>query len=656
MPISLAIDLGTSRTKVGWRDSNHHIHLIDWNGSPYLPSAFHLPDGAADILIGDDALEAIEDDPVGGIEHLKREIINGEKIVDRRLERQNLALDMMKAMFRIIESESLAQIPALAGSLPESVTVAIPGAPDAVWQSLLMEAAEAVGILDLNIQREPVAAARGWLHQHSSENADLLVLDCGGGTTDWALVHKKGGRITLSKSMRPQTVKINQQFLAGIDVDNQLLRNVLTGQAELVADFPKRRLLHRIRQYKETVLSNKPTPKTLRVKGVRLCVDQERVESTYRKSFVEPLIQELTPLLDQLSAEFPNTEILLVGGGAIPQLEQSLTQVTNFPVHRPQEAGLSVLNGCLSTARSPVVKDVHSSKIKNTHLPSPAWDTPDLHELHDRGEIQQWQREVADRLGVPVIQQDILKDGTPGPELTLIPPGRFLMGAPPEELGQFSWETPQHQVVVTEPYWLGCYTVTIDQYTHYCKVTQNNRQDLQKGEKLDQNPVVHIDYQSAMSYCQWLEEQTKQPYQLPTEAQWELACRAGASTPFWFGQNLSPDKANYDGNSPYAHGNKGACCQKAVKVNTFKPNPFGLYQMHGNVWEWCRDRFCPYSEGNKTDPKITTGGQGHVLRGGSWNSSGRFLRSSSRYSAPPGQADAEIGFRVCMAIITIDTS
>jgi len=133
---------------------------------------------------------------------------------------------------------------------------------------------------------------------------------------------------------------------------------------------------------------------------------------------------------------------------------------------------------------------------------------------------------------------------------------------------------------------------------------------------------------------------------LPTEAQWEFACRAGTTTPFWWGDELTADDANYDGNHPYAGGSKGEYRQKTVQVKTFKPNPWGLWQMHGNVWEWCADWFGAYSQGPVIDPRGPDTGTFRVLRGGSWNCSGRGLRSAFRDWNDPSYAWLNYGFRL----------
>jgi len=138
------------------------------------------------------------------------------------------------------------------------------------------------------------------------------------------------------------------------------------------------------------------------------------------------------------------------------------------------------------------------------------------------------------------------------------------------------------------------------------------------------------------------------PVRLPTEAEWEYACRAGTTTPFSLGNNLTPDLVNYDGNYPYAGGEKGLYRQKTVPVASLPANPWGLYEMHGNVWEWCADWYGAYPTEPQVNPQGPQTGDDRVLRGGSWSSYGRFVRSADRSGDEPGDRYLNIGFRLAL--------
>jgi sulfatase modifying factor 1 len=133
---------------------------------------------------------------------------------------------------------------------------------------------------------------------------------------------------------------------------------------------------------------------------------------------------------------------------------------------------------------------------------------------------------------------------------------------------------------------------------------------------------------------------------LPTEAEWEYACRAGTQTPFWFGENITPDQVNYDGNHPYAGGTKGKYREETVAVKSLPCNGWGLYQMHGNVWEWCADRYGKYPTGSVMNPGGPTDGAYRVGRGGGWISSGRSVRSADRGGVEPASRFRSTGFRL----------
>ena len=142
---------------------------------------------------------------------------------------------------------------------------------------------------------------------------------------------------------------------------------------------------------------------------------------------------------------------------------------------------------------------------------------------------------------------------------------------------------------------------------------------------------------------------------LPSEAQWEHACRAGTETPFWHGEQITPEQVNYHGSYPYNGGEKGEYRKKTMPVKTFEPNGWGLYEMHGNVWEWVADEYVGYTGGAVIDPKAgpelqgekgAAGGRRRVQRGGSWLVNGRLCRSASRYASPPGGRARNFGFRL----------
>ena len=214
-----------------------------------------------------------------------------------------------------------------------------------------------------------------------------------------------------------------------------------------------------------------------------------------------------------------------------------------------------------------------------------------------------------------------------GMEFASIEPGEFIMGSPADEQGREGHER-QRRVELSKSFYLGMHEVTQAQW----HTVMGSKPSHFKGEDL---PVEQVSWDDATAFCQELSELEGKKYRLPIEAEWEYACRAGSTTPFSTGPTISPDQANYDGNFTYGDGNKGANRKTTTPAGSFPPNPWGVYDMHGNVWEWCQDKY--------------PGGEGHrVLRGGSWYDPPRYCRSAGRCRFAPAYRFALIGFRVAM--------
>jgi formylglycine-generating enzyme required for sulfatase activity len=265
-------------------------------------------------------------------------------------------------------------------------------------------------------------------------------------------------------------------------------------------------------------------------------------------------------------------------------------------------------------------------------------------EYLDTSRVQTMQRQVAEVLGRPVAFRDRLKGGGEGPKLVIIPPGRFRMGSPDDEPERDDDEGPQHVVTLTRPFALARYALTFEEYDAYCAATGKDKPSA-RGWGRGKRPVINVSWDDATGYCRWLSGQTGEEYRLPSEAQWEYACRAGTTTPFWWGNTITPKQANYDGNYPYNKGAKGEWRGKTVPVDQFEPNPWGLYQMHGNVWEWVQDWVAEYKSEAQTDPIYAQGGSLRVFRGGSWINSAGPLRAAYRLRHEPGLRNLSLGFR-----------
>ncbi|MEI6898455.1 MAG: formylglycine-generating enzyme family protein [Bacteroidota bacterium] len=251
-----------------------------------------------------------------------------------------------------------------------------------------------------------------------------------------------------------------------------------------------------------------------------------------------------------------------------------------------------------------------------------------------------------------------------------IPAGTFIMGSPASEVDREADETI-HQVTLSA-FKMSKYEVTVKQFKAFIEAT-GYMTDADKGtggvqgsamwgdtgivfmpgwnwkcdekgnrrpEKEFNNPVIHVSWNDAVAFANWL------GCRLPTEAEWEYACRAGKSSPFCTGNNLTVLQANFNGNYPYNNSEKGNYREKPVLAGSFAPNAWGLYDMHGNVWEWCNDWYGDYPTVAQTNPKGPETGSHRISRGGCWRWDARYCRSAARFSENPAYRFFNSGFRL----------
>jgi formylglycine-generating enzyme required for sulfatase activity len=267
-------------------------------------------------------------------------------------------------------------------------------------------------------------------------------------------------------------------------------------------------------------------------------------------------------------------------------------------------------------------------------------------------------------------------------ELVRIPAGRFQMGSPLAEKGRRSDEE-QHNVEITGDYYLGKYEVTLRQFRAFVKDTGYRTEPETDGQgawgyneetgkiegrkpkynwqstgfaQTDEHPVVNVTWNDATAFCRWLAQRTRKPVRLPTEAEWEYACRAGSTTRFYSGED--PETLARVGNVADGSAKKKFPDWQSTiaaedgyvftaPVGQFRPNRFGLYDMHGNVWEWCQDWLGPYRDLSAKDPLQDKGNGVRVMRGGSWGKRiPQICSSALRFSGAPSSRDLDVGFRV----------
>ena len=285
-------------------------------------------------------------------------------------------------------------------------------------------------------------------------------------------------------------------------------------------------------------------------------------------------------------------------------------------------AGLLVLVGLLFVILFIPKNTMVKNDINNTNDAQDAFLEPPF----DFNQAQEEQQSLAKTLGLAVETTVDLGKGV-NLAMILIPQGKFIMGSPLSEPGHKDDEL-QHQVVFSRPYLIGKYEVTQEQW----EAVMGDNPSQTKGAKL---PVTNISWNDCQNFISKLNAKTESNYRFPTEAEWEFACRSGAKSAYSVGDKITKNDANYEN------------VKAGVKpVGSYKPNAFGLYDMHGNVWEFCSDWYGAYAAGKSIDPMGVNNGRDHVLRGGSYFVDGLLLRSSTRDLVAPDFHNVVIGLRL----------
>lgn len=232
--------------------------------------------------------------------------------------------------------------------------------------------------------------------------------------------------------------------------------------------------------------------------------------------------------------------------------------------------------------------------------------------------------------------KDSFKECDNCPEMVVVPKGSFMMGTPITEIDRAKGEDPLHRVTFVRPFAVGRFTISFDEWDA-CLADggcDGNKGDDKFGR--GRMPAQGISFEAAKSYLAWLSRKVGRTYRLPSESEREYFTRAGTTTPFWFGNTISTMNANYRADTPYGNGPHGENSKGPVVVDSYAPNPFGIYQVHGNVWEWTEDCFNKrYTEDTPADgaPWLEGDCSKRMLRGGIWNWSPDVSRSGARDDA-----------------------
>jgi formylglycine-generating enzyme required for sulfatase activity len=253
-----------------------------------------------------------------------------------------------------------------------------------------------------------------------------------------------------------------------------------------------------------------------------------------------------------------------------------------------------------------------------------------------------------------LMPKDVFQECTTCPKMIVVPAGTFTMGSPNTEEGRDKDEGPQHKVTFAKPFAVSVFALTFDEWDA-CVADGgcDGYKPADQGWGRGHQPVINVSWDDAKGYVAWLSRTTGKPYRLLSEAEREYVTRAGTATPFWWGDSISTNQANYNGNYTYGTGVKGVYRARTVVVDSFESNPWGLFQVHGNVGEWVEDCFHSNYADAPLDGSPTTSGScgAHVLRGLSWDRKPVYLRSAARLGWSPSVRDNSFGVRVARMLL-----
>lgn len=254
-------------------------------------------------------------------------------------------------------------------------------------------------------------------------------------------------------------------------------------------------------------------------------------------------------------------------------------------------------------------------------------------------------------------QKDSFKECSDCPEMVVVPAGQFLMGTPSDEADRNVGEDPIHQVTIRRPFAVGRFAISFDEWDACladggCSGKRGDDRGFGRGRL----PAEGLSFNDVQAYLAWLSKKTGRTYRLPSEAEREYFTRAGTTTPFWQGKTIGPQDANYDASIPYGDGPRGLRSDGPKPVDYYSPNPFGLYQVHGNIYEWTQDCYNKrYNEDTPTDgtPWLEGDCSQRMMRGGEWGWSPGIMRSGARNEVSVDTAAGPYGFRVVRDLFAI---
>jgi formylglycine-generating enzyme required for sulfatase activity/Ethanolamine utilization protein EutJ (predicted chaperonin) len=641
---TISIDFGTSNTSAAWLDPDtgkpEPIRFID-NGMEKLPSLVYYPTNG-DAVVGEPALTLLTqlnkyskekrfEIQAAIVSSLKRRLMaNGLHVVAGGPPVRHA--EIVGEIFKKIKIE--VEVNYLNSTPVEKVILSHPVIISQTNKGVLKEAAQLAGFKTIKFIEEPVAAAMGFVHSNQHVGQGILVYDFGGSTFDIAFILQDG-----KERFHIPLPVYGDESCGGDDIDLVLYDHWETliekGHISPVCNNPLELdmgLLFQCKKQKETLSTRKrkkflvslPPPKSLQITRT---IDRHTL-NRLMSPVIDRTIQKTQVMLNRIKQSgYKLDTVVLVGGSSrIPLVMERLEKVLPVEPLKPMQTDTSVCIGALMAAK-PLCIDTPSTSKK----------VPVQH-VTEKCKIDA-------KMAKNVSQsKDIWQEPLTAMKMAWVPQGSFCMGSDPSEKEREEDEGPLH-IVNISGFWIGQYPVT---QAEWQEIMGSNPSVFKNG---DNYPVEYISWKDAYVFIQKLNKyhENKYRFALPTEAQWEYACRAGTTTPFYFGDNLSTDQANYNGNLPYKDGPLGIYRETTTPVGTFSANGFGIFDMHGNVWEWCRDRYeGQYSLGKVNDPKGPSSGVSRVIRGGCWNDGAWICRSAYRNLSTPSSRHSYTGFRITM--------
>ena len=565
-------------------------------------------------------------------------------------------VDIVRDIFSYVKQD--VEAGCFSGEKVEKVTLTHPVVCTEAYRKLIKKAAETAGFKEVELLEEPVAAAMGYAASGARVGQGILVYDFGGGTFDVAFVLRddKG-------NFRIPIPSLGDPWCGGDDLDMRLYEywdrkaqekngRCIGGNAgDVDAGF-----LFRCRRHKET-LSRMPRMDLIEylppMDGVlnptdnrlALTLDQEIIKQLFVTDVGRTIEITKRMLKNVESSGYKIDTVLLVGGSSrLPLVKELLKEILPVPPLETMNVDVAVAMGAVQKNNNTLKEDLKKEPSFITTVsekPSVKRKAGDIHSF------------TVDGVNF---------------DMVYIPPGEFMMGSPEQEEERYNDET-QHRVRLTKGFYLQRTQVSQIQWEKVMGFNPSYFHDCLNC------PVEWVTWYDAVAFCNALSEREGRRsayemsvkrrddkhikdaevtlvldtdgFRLPTEAEWEYACRAGTTTSFSFGENITSTQVNYDGNYSYAGGQKSKYREKTIAAGSLPPNSWGLYEMHGNVCEWCNDWYEKYPFETAIDPTGPSTGSSRVIRGGSWYDNPRNVRAAIRNEYVPGLAFSYVGFRVC---------